>query len=460
MKIFFSLTALLPVLAFCQTAVSDSLVIRSFYTLALEKEQAYADLQKLCAEAPGRLSGSENLEKAIEITAQMLREAGADTVYLQPVMVPHWERGTQNVAWWEEDSGDKELHVTALGGSVGTGPGGISAQVIEVTRISQLDSLGYEKLNGKIVFFNRPMNAAKINTFDAYGSCADQRLNGSFEAAKYGAVAVLTRSLSLSTDKHPHTGTLLNKGEYKIPGAAISTEDANLLSELIKKNPEGKVRLLLDCKTYADAQSYNVVGEITGRTYPNEIIAFGGHIDSWDLSQGAHDDGAGCVHAIEVIRLFKQAQVNPERTLRCVLWVNEENGARGAEKYAALAKENNEKHLVAIESDRGGFTPLGFSIDGEETPRNAALSRMKSWEPLFYPYYVQYFDLGGSGVDVSRLRDQGAALVGFIPDSQRYFDFHHAETDNIEHVHPRELELGAASIAALVYLFDRYGLYD
>jgi hypothetical protein len=347
--------------------------------------------------------------------------------------------------------------ITALGGSVPTPPKGLKAKVIEVQSIEELDVLGADNIAGKIVFFNRPMDARHINTFDAYSGNVDQRGSGAREAGKFGALGVIVRSMNLRLDDFPHTGGLsygdtpLNE---RIPAAAISTNAAELLSATLKLNPEISFYFKQNCKQFDDVQSFNVIGEIKGSTHPDEIIVVGGHLDSWDLGDGSHDDGAGCVQSMEVLRLFKEIGYAPKRTIRVVLFMNEENGLRGGKKYAEVAQKNNENHIFALESDSGGFTPRGFSFDSSE----ADFKRVESWKPLLEPYQVSMLVKGGSGADIGPLKNDTIVLAGLRPDSQRYFDHHHSDNDRFEHVNKRELELGAAAMTSLIYLFDVYGI--
>ncbi len=443
---------------YSQSPSSDSLFIRKIFDVALTKSSAYTNLFTLCKIAPARLSGSENAAKAVDLTFEMIKQV-SDTAWLQETMVPHWERGDK-----EEGKvllgGDQSftMNLCALGGSIATSTNGLTANVIEVKSLEELKSVDASKVSGKIVFINQAMDPKFIDTFGAYGGCASIRVKGADEAAAKGAVAVLIRSLSLRDDDFPHTGVMIYKSDNRIPAAALSTNDANRLHQFLKEKKDLKFYLKMNCKKYADVKSYNVIGEIKGSQYPDEVIVIGGHLDSWDNSEGAHDDGAGCVQSIDVLNIFKQLGIQPKRTIRCVMFMNEENGARGAETYADNAKNKKQKHIVAIESDRGGFAPRGFSYEGNEPVVTQLAKRLEQWKKYFAPYFVHVFEKGGSGVDVSRLKDQNVALLGFIPDSQRYFDVHHAAEDKFENVNKRELEMGCGTIAALVWLLSEYGL--
>ncbi|KAB5488334.1 MULTISPECIES: M20/M25/M40 family metallo-hydrolase [Flagellimonas] len=440
---------------FSQT--EDEKQIKAIYDKALTDGKAYDWLDHLSNQIGGRLSGSVQAQQAVEYTKDQLDLLGLDRVWLQPVMVPKWMRGTPEFAYFETKPGlTTNVPICALGGSVATPDGGLKASVVEVNGIEDLEKLGKEKIEGKIVFYNRPMDPTLINTFASYSGCVDQRYSGAAEAAKYGALGVIVRSMNLRLDDYPHTGSMgygdmpVNK---RIPAAAISTKGAELLSGTLKLNPNIKFYFRQNCKQYEDVQSYNVIGEIKGSTYPNEIMVVGGHLDSWDLGDGSHDDGAGCVQSMDVLRLLKETGYRPKRTLRVVLFMNEENGLRGGNKYAEVAKDKGENHVFALESDAGGFTPRGFTIDASEEN----LKQIQGWKELFEPYLIHIFDKGGGGADIGPLKDDNMVLVGLKPDTQRYFDHHHAENDTFEHVNKRELELGAATMASLVYLIDKYG---
>ena len=450
-------TLLISSVSISQNAIQDSVMLKKLYTTALTDGKAYDWLDYLSNEIGGRLSGSYEAELAVKYTEAELKELGLDKVWLQPVMVPKWTRGFKEYAYIESPTGDKTItNICALGGSVPTPNLGIKAEVVEVKGLEELAALGREKLEGKIVFYNRPMQPELIQTFEAYGGCVDQRYSGAAEAAKFGAVGVIVRSLSLRMDDFPHTGAM-SYGDtpvnQRIPAAAISTNGAEYLSSLLKLQPNLLFYFKQNCKTFDDVQSYNVIGEITGSTKPNEYMVVGGHLDSWDLADGAHDDGAGCVQSMEVLRLFKKVGYRPNHTIRVVLFMNEENGLRGGKKYAEEAKRKNETHRFALESDAGGFTPRGFTFDTDA----ANFKKVQSWEGLFKPYLIHYFEKGYGGADIGPLKGNINVLAGLRPDSQRYFDYHHAAHDTFDAVNKRELELGAATMASLVYLFDKYG---
>ncbi len=438
-------------------AKTDSIQIKQLFDTALLNGKSYSWLDYLSNEIGGRLSGSINAEKAVKYTEAELNKLGLDKVWLQPVMVPKWTRGVKEYAFIETAPGISSLaDICALGGSVATPSGGLKAEVIEVQNFEELKELGRAVIENKIVFYNRPMQANLIRTFSAYAGSVDQRYSGAMEAAKYGAVGVIVRSMNLRQDDFPHTG-VMSYGDtptnQRIPACAISTNGANYLSNALKIKPDLKFYFKQSCKTYPDVQSYNVIGEITGTTYPDKYIVVGGHLDSWDLGDGAHDDGAGCVQSMEVLRLFKETGYRPKHSIRVVLFMNEENGLRGGKKYAEEAKLNNEKHVFALESDAGGFTPRGFSFD--TTADNFA--RIESWKPLFEPYLIHSFTKGGSGADIDLLKEDGMVLAGLRTDSQRYFDYHHSKNDTFDAVNKRELELGGAAMASLIYLMDTYG---
>ena len=456
LRIFFFL--FLSVALHAQPNPSDKEQLKTFFDTSLLNGQAYEWLDYLTNRIGSRLSGSLGAERAVAWTKAALDALGLDRVYLQPVKVPKWVRGAKEFALIETAPGVTfNVPITALGGSVATPSVGLKAFVVEVQGIEELKALGREQIEGKIVFFNRPMQADLISTFQAYSGCVDQRYSGAKEASAYGAVGVIVRSMNLRLDDLPHTGAM-SYGDQdvskRIPAAAISTNAAEKLSKLLKLEPNLKFLFRQQCKTYPDFWSHNVIGEITGSEFPNEIIVVGGHLDSWDLGDGAHDDGAGVVQSMEVLRLFKATGYKPKRTIRVVLFMNEENGLRGGNAYADNALLTGERHIFALESDAGGFTPRGFSFNCSDEE----FAQIESWKPLFKPYLIHYFEQGGSGADIRPLKNKYNVLAGLRPDSQRYFDHHHAENDTFDAVNKRELELGAATMTSLIYLYDTYGL--
>jgi hypothetical protein len=434
----------------------DVTTIKQIFDTALTSGKTHDWLRFLSLQIGGRLSGSVEAEQAVEYTKSELESLGLDRVYLQPVMVPKWVRGAPEFAYIETTPGvTTTVPITALGGSIATSSMGLKAGVVEVKSLDELEQLGRAKIQGKIVFYNRPMEPTLINTFAAYGGCVDQRYSGAEAAAKFGAVGVIVRSMNLRLDDFPHTGAMSYGDlplDQRIPAAAISTKGADLLSATLSLNQQTQFYFKQNSRNFPDVKSYNVIGEIKGSLYPDEIMVVGGHLDSWDLGDGSHDDGAGVVQSMDVLSLLKQVGYRPKRTIRVVLFMNEENGLRGGNEYARVALAEGEKHVFALESDSGGFTPRGFSFDTDKK----TFEQIKSWSTYFYPYLSDRFELGGSGADIGPLKPQGLILAGLKPDSQRYFDHHHSDNDRFEHVNKRELELGAAAMTALIYLMDNY----
>lgn len=442
-------------LMFSQT--NDEAMLKQIYKVALTESKAYPWLDDLSNKIGHRLSGSSGAAKAVTYTKEQMELLGLDKVYLQEVMVPQWVRGEKEVAYLEVGKQKKSFPICALGMSVATPKNGLLANVIEVKSLEELKALGTEKVKGKIIFFNRPMNPEFIETFHAYGSCVDQRSSGAREAGELGAVGVIVRSMNLRLDDFPHTGSTNYKDiamDKRIPAAAISTNGAEELSKLLKQNPHYKLYFKQSCKILEDVLSYNVVGEITGSEHPNKIMVVGGHLDSWDLGDGSHDDGAGCVQSMAVLEIFRKLNYKPKNTIRVVLFMNEENGVKGGLKYEELSNKNKENHIFALESDSGGFTPRGFSIEADDSN----FDKITTWKNLFEPYLIHIFRKGHTGVDIGPLKSEKIVKVALQPDSQRYFDYHHAANDTFDAVNKRELELGAASMASLMYLFDQYGL--
>jgi carboxypeptidase Q len=476
-KILAPILVLLPAVGVMAQNNPDSIMIKRVSDYIMEKGAAYSNLRTLCKKIGQRLSGSPGMYKAEEWGKVVLTSMGADAVYFQQCSIPHWVRGKKEEATlflskeaMEQNTLLKKnktplvqkLDVLSLGNATGTGPNGITAPLMVVQDFAELDRRK-DEVKGKIVLFNYPFKQTFINTGNGYGDAVRYRGGGPSAAAKYGAVAVMVRSVTPAMDDHPHTGALRYNDSFpKIPAVAISTNSALLFEPPFAEaysNPEfsKQVRVFLrtNCVMLPDTIAHNVIAEIKGTEFPDEIITIGGHLDSWDPAEGAHDDGAGVVQSMEVINVFKRIGYKPKRTIRVVLFANEENGLRGGTKYAEEAKAKGEKHILAIESDGGGFTPRGFS----GTMNEQQFAKFSSWKELLRPYGIEEISKGGGGADIGPLnRSMGTPVVGLHPDSQRYFDIHHAATDVFEAVNRRELHLGAVTIAALVYLADKYGL--
>ncbi len=461
------LSAFLAVFMVCNTGFSqkeDSTFIKRISDEILVNGKAYENLRYLTKQIGGRLAGSPGMVKAEAWGLKTMQESGADKAWMQECMVPHWVRGGKDEATASyDDQGNKTskplkktLDVVALGNSMGTGKTAVSADIVLVNSFEELEKKK-DEIKGKIVFYNYRFNDTYINTFLAYRDAGQYRGQGPSRAAKYGAKAVIVRSLSHSADNNPHTGATRydsTVSKDKIPAVAIGLRDADWLSEQIKK---GNISVTMKTNGHflPDTIGHNIIGEIRGTEFPDEIITVGGHLDSWDNCEGAHDDGAGSVQTIEILRAFKAIGYKPKRTIRFVLFANEENGLRGGTKYADEAKAKNEKQILAIESDAGGFTPRALGLTGTD----AQFQKFLSWKELIAPYGCTEFNKGGGGADIGGLnRLLGTATASLNPDSQRYFDIHHSRNDTFEAVNKRELELGAVNMAALIYLADKYGL--
>jgi hypothetical protein len=437
----------------------DSAFIRSIANEILTNGKAYDDLRELTKKVGGRLSGSPAMVKAEQWGLKTIQSCNPDKAWLQECMVPHWVRGGEDMgeAMYKEGNKNlkKKLDVLALGNSAGSENEVITAPAILVNSFDDLERTK-DVIKGKIVFYNYKFNPTFIHTFESYGDAVQYRGGGASRASKYGALAVIVRSMSHSSDNNPHTGAMRYDTNYaKIPAVAIGLQDADWLSEQIQQNKVTSVSVRTNGHFLPDTIGHNVIGELLGSEFPNEVITIGGHLDSWDPAEGAHDDGAGFVQTIEVLRVFKTLGYKPKHTIRFVLFANEENGGRGGNKYADEAKAKGEKHIFALESDEGGFTPRGFGF----TLPDEKYEKVLTWQPLIAPYGCSEFKKGGGGSDIGPLeRTFNTPLAGYNPDSQRYFDFHHARNDVFEAVNKRELELGAVNMAALIYLVDKYGL--
>jgi hypothetical protein len=434
---------------------ADSAMVKKIFDEVLMNGQAYDQLRDLCYNIGPRLSGSENMAKAVEWSKKLMEDLEFDHVFTQEVMTPHWVRGKKETAKVRSKiAGNFALTILANGNSVATPKGGLTAEVIQMDSPADLEKIGKEKIAGKIVYFSRPFNQTFINTGRMYGDAGAGRFGGAAAAEPFGALGVVIRTLSSShnEDDVPHTG---NGAPSKIPTASMGVKSALALESALKKDPKLKISMTINSSHLEDAPSHNVIGELKGSEFPNEYIVVGGHLDSWDVGHGAHDDGTGCVQSIEVLRALKAIGYKPRYTIRAVMFANEENGLRGGNKYAELAKKNNEKHLVAMESDGGGFTPRGFGMSaGADT-----LAKVRSWLPLFNKRTITFINNGGGGADIGPLaREFNTPTIGLNVDNQRYFDLHHTEEDTFDKVNKRELHLGAASMAAMIYLMDKNGL--
>ncbi len=458
MRLFAPLVALtLATFASAQEATpptdADAVMLRRIYDAALDNSPAYEQLRILTEEFPGRLSGTAAYDGAAQWTLALLQQLDCDRTELQPVTVPSWERGAPESVQLLRGDDVIPLAALALGGSVATPPDGLTASTVELPNVAALTTTD---VRGKIVFFNGPMNPTYVNTGRAYSEAGAQRNRGPAEAARHGAIAVVVRSLTHALDDEPHTGSTTYLPDVpRIPAAAISTLAAERLSATLAADPSVQLKVTINSQWLPDAPSANVIGEIRGSEFPEQIILVGGHLDSWDITPGAHDDGSGCIQSIDVLRILKAVGYQPRYTIRCVLFTNEENGLRGALEYARIAGEKKEHHALALETDSGGFRPSGFNLGNAAGDAHLKAAR---WKPLFEPYGIFLFQAGRGGADVGPLMAKGNTVAGLMPDSQRYFDYHHTRADTIDTVHRRELELGAAAMAALVYLVDHHGL--
>ncbi len=429
-------------------------VVGSLMGEALSSHVAYHQLEWLCKNTAGRICGTPQAAAAVEYTHQILSGMGLDSVWLQPVMVKSWKRGEpERGQIVSKKMGTHEVSVAALGWTPGTGNAGVGGMVIELRSLEELDRLKPEEVRGKIVFFNRPMDPAMLNTFSAYGQAAFQRTTGPSRAAEKGAAGCVVRSLNPELDDFPHTGiTRFDDGVMPIPSVAVSTLGAELLSDMLAEDPGLHFWFRTTSEVGPELESFNVIGEIRGSHFPNHYITVGGHLDAWDTGEGAHDDGGGCIQSIEVLRLFKKLGIKPRHSIRAVMFMDEEVAQRGGQQYALEAARKGEVHIAAIESDRGVMRPmaLGLSVSRQ------TIDSLHEWKALFEPYQIKLVQ-GGGGVDIGPLRDYypEIVLMGLVTDDQRYFKYHHSPADTFEMVDRRELQMGAAAMAILIYLVDQ-----
>jgi carboxypeptidase Q len=424
--------------------------------IGLLEEGAFEFLRQITSVGP-RLTGSPEAAAAVSLTRKLMEGLGLENVHLEDISVNRWIRGEKEEAriLGSPSASPVPLAVCALGGSVPTPAAGLTAPVVEVRSLDELPRLG-TALAGKIVFFNRPMDRSEREPFAAYGKAADQRVRGASEAARFGAVAVLVRSLTFRIDDFPHTGMLLYSPDApKIPAAAVSTRGADTLSTILSQKGRALVFLRMGCRNAGPVPSANVVGELTGVESPHEIVLLGGHLDSWDLGAGAHDDGAGCAVSLEALRLLRTLGLKPKRTIRVVLFMDEEFGGTGGRFYAAAEERKGERHLMAIESDRGGFLPLGLAGGGSDA---AALRKFRSLGALLRPLGVMSIGPGGGGVDIGPLVAQRTIPAAVVTDAQSYFDYHHSARDVLDSVPPRELEIQAVIMAVVAYVLAQEGI--
>lgn len=434
---------------------TDSVMMRRISNEIMLHGQCYEDLHVLCKKVGHRLSGSPAAAKAVQWGEKAMEETGADKVWLQPVDVPVWIRGEENLKLKYSDQKEYiDIPMLSLGNAVGTGGKELVAPVIMANSFEEFSKIPAEQVKGKIVFFNYRFRQDLLHTFKGYGDAGKYRWTGPNIASAKGAAGLIIRSVSTGLDDFPHTGSMHYADTVQpIPAIAIGNESADILEKECKKGTV-QAQIMAHCRMAGTARSYNVIGEITGSVYPNKIITVGGHLDSWDVGEGAHDDGAGCVQAIEVIRTLKYLHIQPRYTVRAVLFMNEENGLKGGAAYNDSSIAHKEELVLAIESDAGGFSPRGFGLAMNDHQKR----QIQSYRALFLPYGVYDFDHTEGGADISYLQRRGIPCVGLLPDPQRYFDLHHTNNDVFEQVNHRELKLGAVALTNMVYLISKYGL--
>jgi len=419
---------------------------------ALASDHGYRRLSELCDGIGHRLSGSKQLERATQWAAAAMREDGLQNVRLQPAMVTHWERGEESAVMVQP--GPQKLSMLGLGRSVGTPRGGITADVVAVSSFAELNALPADAVRGKIVLYNVP--------FTNYGKTVRYRGAGANRASARGAVAALVRSVGPTSLRTPHTGNMSAYTDSfpKIPAAAVSIEDAEMMQRLLDRGERVRVQLKMSARTLPDALSHNVIGELRGYGRPEEVVVLGGHLDSWDVGQGAHDDGGGCVASMEALRLLKELGLRTRRTLRVVLWTNEENGIKGAEAYRDSVKSDIARHVAAIETDGGMERPMGFGVkcllapsDSTDAPRQArARARMQAIAPLLAGVGASVVDDNGGGADTGPLMRLGVPGISHHTIGEKYFEWHHTPADMLDKVDPIEFRKNIAAIAALAYI--------
>lgn len=426
--------------------------VNTIISKVLESNAAWKKLVELCDDIGHRLSGSKALEDAIDWAVRVLKADGHINVKKEPVEVVHWTRGSETAELIAPRQ--EALPILGLGGSVGTPAEGIMAEVVVARDEAELERLG-EKVVGKIVLFNNRMPEYHPERGSGYGKTVRFRVHGARLASEKGAVAVLIRSVTAHSLRSPHTGVMrYGDAKKKIPAAALSTEDADLISRFYERGESVKVRLKMEAKTSpTKAISHNVIAELKGRELPDEVVVIGGHIDSWDTGQGAHDDGAGCVIAMEALTALRELNLVPRRTIRVVLWTNEENGLAGAKAYASAHAAELAKHVAAIESDSGAFKPIGFGLDLKDNAAEKDVAKVLTvYAQLLNKLRPQRVWTGFGGADVGPLRAQGVPAMGLRVDGSKYFNYHHSHADTLDKVDPQELSEGVAAMAAMAYI--------
>jgi carboxypeptidase Q len=405
---------------------------------ALADSAAYARLTELVDRFGHRLSGSESLERALDWILEEMRADGLDEVRGEPVMVPRWVRGEESVHLVEPRNA--ELAMLGLGGSVGTPDGGITAEVLVVSSFDELERRA-DEARGRIVLFDVP--------FTTYGETVQYRTDGAVAAARVGAVASLIRSVASYSMNSPHTGMMrYAEGVERIPHAALTVEDAAMLHRMQDRGERIVVRLEMDARSEGDVPSRNMVAEIRGSERPEEVVVLGGHIDSWDVGQGAMDDAGGSVAAWEAVRLMKALGLQPRRTVRVVLWTNEENGLRGGNAYRDAHLDDLVRHVLAIESDSGVFDPLGFGFTGSD----AAYEVVRAVGSLLDRIDAGEVTRGGGGADIGPIMREGVPGMGLRVDGEKYFWYHHSEADTVDKLDPREMAECVAALAVMAYV--------
>jgi carboxypeptidase Q len=405
---------------------------------SLTDSTAYNRLGYMCDTFGPRLSGSKNLENAINWILKEMNNDGLENVKGEKVAVPTWIRGKESATLLSPFK--KELSMLGLGGSIATPRGGLTAEVIVVNDWDELESRSNE-VPGKIVLFNAP--------FTSYGQTVAYRYSGASAAAKHGAVASLIRSIGPWSMDTPHTGVMAYKDDVqKIPNAALTMEDAMMLSRIHDRNDKIIVKLDMSARMVADRWSHNVLGEIKGSIYPEEVVVVGGHIDSWDVGQGAHDDGGACIASWEVLRLIKELGLKPKRTIRCVMWTNEENGGKGNKGYRDMHLDEMDKHVLAIESDGGVFSPKGFGFSGS----NSARELVEEIHELMKPIGANTISDGGRAADVAPLNDEGVPVMSLKVDGSKYFWYHHTNADTFDKIDFNEFNRCIAAMAIMAYV--------